>query len=661
MQRVSIVGPRLPAEAGEANGPGLSSLATGRSLTAIDSDDLTLWAPSRLEDLTGLMPGTVVEPLHAGLSTAVKIRGFAVTRLHYGGMPDVQRMFSRDLLTVDRIEVMRGPAAALLGITSPGGAVHYQGKRPTALQRADLALTVGNQDHVRATVDASGPVGQPGAALRYRLIGAAEDGDQSWASLPRRRQTAMLVLERAYDKGVIGIDLQAHRNDTPFSFGTVITNAGAPGSPAVPARVAWDRLFVLEGGAPATRHYRQTQAYWRHAFDNGAEVHATLSAARVKRDETLMGYWTLVSPDAVSSYYTRYQDRYQQRSGRLEFRLPLSVAGWRHETRLGMDGYRQHFRFDGVQHIGALTTSVADPDFSGLDPSSLELWPRFNEERISEEAAWLADRARVNDWLEIAAAVRRQRYTIDADRVGTGLVRAAAAAATTWFAGADWQLGDRWRGWASRAMGMEPNRGATTTGEFLPPQLSRQSELGVKWNKEGWRVSGALWRITLDNVAMTDPADRTAIVAAGSRQVQGLELLAAWPFARWQATANATVQRTRHLVKTRPNLGERFVGVPKAIAGLQVHGPVTLPAGWMGKLAVSLTAVGSRMGDAANTVRVPGYVRVDGGLTVVDGSRQWLLGVRNLGDIRHVESVTAIDDVFQGARRQWWVGLRVGL
>jgi iron complex outermembrane receptor protein len=423
--------------------------------------------------------------------------------------------------------------------------------------------------------------------------------------------------------------------------------------------VAWDRLFVLDGGAPATRHVRQAQATWRHAFDSGAEVHASLGRARVKRDETLIGYWTLVSPETVSSYYTQYQDRYRQRSGRLEFRLPLKVAGWRHDARLGVDGYRQHFLFEGVQHIGALTTSVAAPDFRALDPASLDLWPRYNEERIDEEAAWVADRARVSDRLEVAVAVRRQRYTIDADRAGTGLTRAAAAAETTWFAGADWRFADRWRGWASRAAGMEPNRGATTSGEFLLPQVSRQSELGVAWREAGLRVSGALWRITLDNVAMTNPADRTAVIAAGSRQVEGLELSAAWQRAQWKATAHATLQRSRHRVKTSPSLGERFVGVPKAVGGLQIQGPVPLPAGLIGRLAVSLTAVGSRMGNAANTVQVPGYVRIDGSLAIPHDKRQWFVGVRNLGDIRYVESVTAVDDVFQGARRQWWLGVRL--
>lgn len=658
-QRISIVAPRQ--DGAPSTVVDLSALEAGRSWTTVDGDDLAQWSPGRLEDLTGLLPGTVAEPLNAGLSTAVKIRGFAVSRLHYGGMPDIQRMHSRDLATVDRVEVLRGPAAALLGITSPGGAVNYLGKRPGLAPRTSFELTAGSDDHVRLTIDAAGSLGGDRSGLRYRLVGAAEDGEQPWASLPRRRQTAMFVVEHDYGDGLVGVDLQGQRNHTPFSFGTVITNGGAPGSTAVPARVAWDRLFVLDGGAPAERLYRQAQAYWRHRFAGGAELHADAAAARVARDETLIGYWTLVSPDTVSSYYTQYRDRYRQASGRVELRLPLDLGGLRHEARLGADGYRQRFLFEGVQHIGALTTLVDAPDFSALDPTTLELWPRYNDERIAEEGAWLADRVRIRDTVEVSAAVRRQRYTIDADRVGSGRTRAAAAAATTWFAGADWRFAEGWRGWASRASGMEPNRGATVAGDFLPPQVSRQTELGAEWATAALRASAALWRIRLDNVAMPDPADRTAVIAAGSRRVQGLDLIAAWARAGWTLSANASLMRSRHLVKTRSSFGDRLVGVPDAVGGLQLRGPVALAGAIRAELALALTAVGPRLGDAANTVRVAGFVRADASLTLKHGAQEWLLGVRNLGDIRYVESVTAVDDVFQGPRRQWWLGLRASL
>ena len=72
---------------------------------------------------------------------------------------------------------------------------------------------------------------------------------------------------------------------------------------------------------------------------------------------------------------------------------------------------------------------------------------------------------------------------------------------------------------------------------------------------------------------------------------------------------------------------------------------------WLG-----VTAVGPRMGDAANTVRVAGFARVDAGAHAGwPGGHSVQFGVRNLENLRYVEAVTAADDVFQGPLMQFWL------
>lgn len=650
-----------PANAASSASPPLPGVGAERSTYALEGEDWETWSALRLEDLAGLLPGTVVEPSNAGLSTALKVRGFAITRLHYGTLPDIQRMHVRDPVTVERVEVLGGNAGAALGITSPGGAVCYVGKRPEPMSRVRASAQAGSNRHARVTLDATGPLGNAEGGLRYRALLAVEDGRQDWADLPRRRQTGMLVVEQAYSRGVFGLDLQAQFNSTPFSFGTVITNRGAPGAPAQAADVAWDRLLVLQGGAPADRSYRQATAYWEHRFDNGT-LRVDLSAARVRRNETLVGYWTLVSENEVSSYYTNYEDDYEQKGGRIEWLTTLRTPSMQHDLRFGADAYKQKFLFQGDQHIGALVVPIAAPDFSPMADGPPERWPRYNDERMSEQSLWVADQVRVGDAAVVSGAIRRQRYGIDSDRVGSGRVRVASAEATTWSIGLDHALAAGWSLWASRAAGMEPNRGVTTEGDFLPAQRSWLSEAGLRWRRGPLNTSMALWRVDLTNLAMTDPTDRTAVIAAGSRRVNGVEWQARWQNGDVRLDAHATTLSSRHLTKTSPSLGERFVGVPDVTAGLRLQWPVGLPGlAQRGKFALALSAVGSRMGDAANTVRVPGYVRVDLAWRQPWRDHEWYAGVRNAGNIRYVAAVTAVDDVFQGARREWLAGFRLTL
>ena len=161
--------------------PPHTSLAgqAGPKATRIDAELILSLGGVRIEDIAGLVPGLQVDVLNAGLSSAVKLRGFAVTRLHYNGMPDVQRMFTRDLVTVDRIDVLAGPSALALGITSPGGVMHYVGKQPRFKTSHTASFKLDSNGVGRAEIDLTGRMGHDQSPLAFRLVAAGQDGTQS--------------------------------------------------------------------------------------------------------------------------------------------------------------------------------------------------------------------------------------------------------------------------------------------------------------------------------------------------------------------------------------------------------------------------------------------------------------------------------------------------
>lgn len=77
-----------------------------------------------------------------GFAAAVNLRGFTVTRFYFNGLPDVGRMFVRDLAAVQSLLVLRGPAAVLAGINSPGVTLWFEGLRPAwaALHHFEASL-----------------------------------------------------------------------------------------------------------------------------------------------------------------------------------------------------------------------------------------------------------------------------------------------------------------------------------------------------------------------------------------------------------------------------------------------------------------------------------------------------------------------------------------
>ncbi len=83
-------------------------------------------------------------------------------------------------INVDRVEVIKGPAATMYGITSPGGQVNYVTKRPLFVRRGslDVGFGVSGKGMFRAIADYQDSVElKKDGKLGYRLIGGYMESD----------------------------------------------------------------------------------------------------------------------------------------------------------------------------------------------------------------------------------------------------------------------------------------------------------------------------------------------------------------------------------------------------------------------------------------------------------------------------------------------------
>jgi len=69
---------------------------------------------------------------------------------------------------VDRVEVLKGPAAILYGSAEPGGVINLVTKRPQTEPYYSLSQQFGSFDTYRTLLDATGSL-IPGGSLSYRL------------------------------------------------------------------------------------------------------------------------------------------------------------------------------------------------------------------------------------------------------------------------------------------------------------------------------------------------------------------------------------------------------------------------------------------------------------------------------------------------------------
>ena len=139
----------------------------------IDNNNIT-----RLSDALDLSASVARQNNFGGLWDAYAVRGFAgdenlpsgyLVNGFNGG-----RGFggSRDVAGIERIEVLKGPNAALFGRGEPGGTINIVTKRADFDTRGRVNLLAGSFDRQRGDADVNLAVGEVAAV---RLIGFYED------------------------------------------------------------------------------------------------------------------------------------------------------------------------------------------------------------------------------------------------------------------------------------------------------------------------------------------------------------------------------------------------------------------------------------------------------------------------------------------------------
>lgn len=142
-------------------------------------------------------------------NTTIKMRGFVTDSSLRKGF---RRQHGSDSVNIDRIEVVRGPAALLYGIGNFGGIVNYLPKRPLETQQTAVTALIGSGNQYRATLDNTGPLNEK---LSYRVTAAVQDSEdwtdvknsQSWFISP-------VVVYKPFENTKITLDFEMGNDET---------------------------------------------------------------------------------------------------------------------------------------------------------------------------------------------------------------------------------------------------------------------------------------------------------------------------------------------------------------------------------------------------------------------------------------------------------------
>jgi iron complex outermembrane receptor protein len=116
------------------------------SVIAITGDELEARGMHSMENLSATVPNvTIIGGLNGSTSSSFTVRGIPRVGTYIDGIWQVGNagLLTRNLLELERVEVLRGPQGTLFGRDSTGGAIRLVTKRPAEEFGAQINATVG--------------------------------------------------------------------------------------------------------------------------------------------------------------------------------------------------------------------------------------------------------------------------------------------------------------------------------------------------------------------------------------------------------------------------------------------------------------------------------------------------------------------------------------
>ncbi|MFM4720883.1 TonB-dependent receptor [Aeromonas bivalvium] len=616
-----------------------------QTIDSVSASELTAFGqPTLSEALTGI-PG-----VNASGDTrfdGVNIRGFSASNDFYldGFRDDMQ--YTRDLGNIERVEVLKGPAAVLYGRGSTGGIVNRVSKTPQRGQASSVSARVGSFDSRRFTADLNGEAGE---RVQLRLNLAQED-KESFRDEVTSKRTLLAPSVNWEISDSLNWLVQYERNEhdrTP--------DRGIPGVDGRPADVPKEYVYsdtrrdFIDDLAQSTRsrltwdindqwQLRQQLGYTTldSQFDN-------TYVTSVKGDKVTRARWQ--QDLKASSLTSNTEAEGQLQTGPVGHRLLVGVEqSWQERTpRL----------YQNASPIPA--GNLYDPDSLPTYDGAMKLASDASH-KVRGVGLYVQDQLSLGDWL-LLAGLRRDDFTVTSRRNDLDKEQTVSVTSLSPRLGLVWNPIEEHAFYTSYSKTFTPVGGeliGLTPGDKnnkLDPQHTRLYEGGVKsdWLDGRLATTLSLYRLEMYNKRSKDPLDPTRVLLTGLQRTEGIELSA-----RAQLTdeiylrGGVAIQDAEQVKADEALQGKRPMNVSRQ-NGQLFAGYQSGKQGWFGETGV--TAVGDRFADNANTTTLPGYARFDARA----GYRwqQWeaQLSAENLTDHDYFVSATSAAQIMPGTPRQ---------
>ena len=657
---------------------------TPQSLAVISQRTLQDNNITGLTEALDLNAGVARQNNFGGLWDAYAVRGFAgdenlpsgyLVNGFNGG-----RGFGgpRDVAGVERIEILKGPNAALFGRGEPGGTVNIVTRKARFGETGGaVSASLGGYSARRADADVNLAAGEVFGA---RLIGFYDEAESFRRTVSTERYGFLPSIGfRLGEDTTVTYDLEVTRQKAPFdrgvpAIGGVLgkvdrrTFLGEPGDGPVQADATGQQVEIQHDFSPAWSLL--LGAGFRTTSLSGFSTEAELAASRQK-----------LNVDGKSlSRQRRFRDYEADHAVmRGEVSGDFQALGVRHRLLVGAD----FDRFENSQFFlrfrpAAVSGNPSDQAANVIDVFA-PVYGRFplptpspltNRLDVQEAIGlYIQDQVTLTDSLQVRFGLRYDDFSLESLNRATGVSQSRSESRVSPQVGLVWSAMPSLSLFAAYGEGFRSNIGATAKGEIFEPETSRSFEAGLRFTLLDGDLTGTLAYFDLrkSQVLAADPANPGFSLPIGKAGSQGLEfdlngrlpggVEALLSYAYVEAEALSDVLDPNFSLQIRK--GDRLINIPAHTANAQLARDFDV-GGTEVRLGAGVQYVGERLGETGTRFELPAYTlgRLFGSWRATD--RVEVFGeVQNLFDETYYTNSFASLWVQPGTPRTGSVGVRL--
>lgn len=673
----------VATQSATATKTGTSLKDTPQAVNVVTKDQIAAQGSTTLTQALRYTPGVISQYGDDSRYDWFTIRGFRPSRYLDGlRLPFGSRGYAQprvEPFSLERAEVLKGPASVLYGQGDPGGLINMVSKRPSATALNEVEMQFGTDKRIQTAFDLGGGAGDDDSFL-YRIVGVGRLTDTQYDYVREKKGYIAPSFTFKADEGT---------SLTVYGSYQHIDSPGGGGAPALPANgTLYTRMYPelprsAFPGEPGYDHYKSDQASvgyeFEHEVDDTWTIRQNLRYSYIGTDtQRVQPYCPAAcNPTAFYRYAWAFPESARAVTVDNQAIGNFQTGDVAHTALFGLDYSHESSRYEE-----SALSPIFTP-FNGLDPvygataiTRPPIATRIDQDR-SQTGLYAQDQMEWNNFVfslggryDWANTDTRTRTSVADNQVDQ------RDGKFTWRAGLVYNFDNGLSPYAGYSTSFNPASGTDRLGNAFEPTTGEQFEVGVKYQPNGSNsfVTLSAYHLTQDNVLSPDttPGFTNYSVQTGQVRMRGVELEGkaeitdAFSVLASYAYTDSEITRANPNAAGISNEGNRFAFVPRQQASLWLDYTLQTSTIWDGlSFGGGARYTGQTFGDNANKFDIPSYTVFDAAVRYdfgkADPKLEGLkasLNVSNIFDRKYVSTCIAATGCYWGEGRTVYATLK---